>query len=40
VIGAIGVSGLPQRQDHGLIVSTLAGLLDRDAAALALPLEA
>lgn len=37
VIGAIGVSGLPQRQDHGLIIEVLAEHLGLDAKALALP---
>lgn len=37
VVGAIGVSGLPQRQDHGLVVDVLAKHLGLDAAALALP---
>lgn len=36
IIGAIGVSGLPQREDHGLIVAVLAEHLGLDAAALAL----
>lgn len=36
VIGAIGVSGLPQRRDHGVIVEVLAQHLGLDAAALAL----
>lgn len=37
VVGAIGVSGLPQRQDHGLIVDILAQHLELDPATLALP---
>ncbi|MGC4026797.1 MAG: heme-degrading domain-containing protein [Mesorhizobium sp.] len=40
VVGAIGVSGLPQRQDHAVIVDALATYLKLDAAALALPPEA
>lgn len=40
VVGAIGVSGLPQRGDHELIVSVVAGFLGKDGAALALPPEA
>ncbi len=36
VIGAIGVSGLPERDDHGLIVEVLAQHLGLDASALAL----
>lgn len=36
VIGAIGVSGLPQRQDHALAVDVLAEHLGLDAAKLAL----
>jgi uncharacterized protein (UPF0303 family) len=40
VIGAICVSGLPEREDHGLVVSVLADHLGLDAAALALPAEA
>jgi uncharacterized protein (UPF0303 family) len=40
VVGAIGVSGLPQRRDHGLIVEVLSGHLGLDVAELALPAEA
>jgi uncharacterized protein (UPF0303 family) len=29
-IGAVTVSGLPQRDDHCLVVSTLAAMLQRD----------
>lgn len=39
VIGAIGVSGLPQRQDHEVIVAALSAHLGKDAAKLALPAE-
>ena len=37
VIGVIAVSGLPERQDHEIIVATLCAYLGKDAAALALP---
>ena len=37
VIGVIAVSGLPEREDHGIIVEVLATYLGLDAAALALP---
>jgi uncharacterized protein (UPF0303 family) len=36
VIGAVTVSGLPQREDHSLIVEVLAEALGQDAKALAL----
>jgi uncharacterized protein (UPF0303 family) len=36
VIGVIAVSGLPEREDHGVIVEVLAGYLGLDAKALAL----
>uniref|UniRef100_UPI0038B94209 hypothetical protein n=1 Tax=Paraburkholderia agricolaris TaxID=2152888 RepID=UPI0038B94209 len=36
VIGSITVSGLAQREDHGLIVETLCALLGHDHATLAL----
>jgi uncharacterized protein (UPF0303 family) len=36
VIGAVCVSGLPQRQDHELLVEALCGVLGRDHRALAL----
>ena len=36
VIGSIGVSGLPQRDDHELVVEALCLALNRDYASLAL----
>jgi uncharacterized protein (UPF0303 family) len=36
VIGVITVSGLPQRQDHGIIVDALCDHLGRDRASMAL----
>lgn len=39
VVGAFAVSGLPQRDDHGLIVDVLAQRFGLDAASLALPLQ-
>jgi uncharacterized protein (UPF0303 family) len=36
VIGVIAVSGLPQRQDHGIIVDALCDHLGRDRASMAL----
>lgn len=39
VIGAIAISGLPQREDHALVVSVLCAHLGLDAEALALPSE-
>ncbi|MBI4047706.1 MAG: heme-degrading domain-containing protein [Devosia nanyangense] len=36
IIGAVVVSGLPERQDHAVVVAAIAGYLGRDAAALAL----
>ena len=35
-IGAVTVSGLPQREDHGLVVEVLAKMLGQDIADLAL----
>ncbi len=37
VIGAIAVSGLPERQDHGVIVAVLCDILGLDHGALMLP---
>jgi uncharacterized protein (UPF0303 family) len=37
VIGVIAVSGLPERDDHGVIVAALCDHLGKDAKALALP---
>ena len=37
VIGVIAVSGLPQRQDHGIIVDALCDHMGRDRATFALP---
>lgn len=39
VIGVIAVSGLPERDDHGVIVAALCEYLGKDARALALPVE-
>lgn len=36
VIGVIAVSGLPERDDHGVVVDALCGFLGKDAKALAL----
>jgi uncharacterized protein (UPF0303 family) len=36
-IGAVTLSGLPQREDHGLVVQALAELLGHNPAELALP---
>lgn len=38
-IGAVTVSGLPERQDHELVASTLARVLNIDYAEIALPEE-
>jgi uncharacterized protein (UPF0303 family) len=35
-IGAVSVSGLPQREDHGLVVAVLAGMLGQDTADITL----
>jgi uncharacterized protein (UPF0303 family) len=35
-VGTVTVSGVPQREDHGIVVEALAGLLGRDVAGLAL----
>ncbi|CAN7268447.1 heme-degrading domain-containing protein [Mesorhizobium sp. LjNodule214] len=40
VIGVIAVSGLPEREDHGVVVDALCNYLRIDAAELALPPEA
>ncbi len=37
VIGAVTVSGLPQREDHDLVTRTLAAFLGLDVKSLALP---
>jgi uncharacterized protein (UPF0303 family) len=37
IIGSVGVSGLPQRDDHELVVEGLCLTLGRDYASLALP---
>lgn len=39
IIGAITVSGLPQREDHNLVVEVLAAFLDQPLAGLALGAE-
>jgi uncharacterized protein (UPF0303 family) len=39
VIGVIAVSGLPERDDHGVIVAALCDHLGKDAKALALAAE-
>jgi uncharacterized protein (UPF0303 family) len=39
IVGSVTVSGLPQRQDHELVVETLCGMLDKDYAALKLGAE-
>lgn len=36
IVGSVTVSGLPQRDDHNLVVEALCGLLGRDFAALRL----
>jgi uncharacterized protein (UPF0303 family) len=39
VVGVIAVSGLPERQDHAVVVEALCDHLELDHAALALPAE-
>jgi uncharacterized protein (UPF0303 family) len=39
VIGAVVVSGLPERGDHGMVVDALCDFLGKDKAALSLPQE-
>ena len=39
VIGAVVVSGLPERGDHGMVVDALCDVLGQDKAALGLPQE-
>lgn len=36
IVGSVTVSGLPQRQDHELVVETLCGMLDKNYTALKL----
>lgn len=40
VVGAVTVSGVPQRQDHELVVAGIAAFLEVDAVGLALPVQA
>ncbi|TIU11449.1 MAG: hypothetical protein E5W49_28110, partial [Mesorhizobium sp.] len=40
VIGVIAVSGLPEREDHGVVVDALCSHLGVDGCELALPPEA
>jgi uncharacterized protein (UPF0303 family) len=40
VVGCVTVSGLPQRDDHNLVVEALCAILGRDYTALRLPPEA
>ncbi|TJW48227.1 MAG: hypothetical protein E5W83_03810, partial [Mesorhizobium sp.] len=40
VIGVVAVSGLPEREDHGVVVDALCAHLGIDAHKLALPPEA
>jgi uncharacterized protein (UPF0303 family) len=39
VVGSVTVSGLPQRDDHNLVVEALCAMLGRDFAALKLESE-
>lgn len=39
VVGTVAVSGLPERDDHGVIIEVLAAFLDQDIVELALPKE-
>jgi len=39
IVGAVTVSGLPQREDHNLVVEALCAITGRDNAALKLPPE-
>ena len=36
IVGSIAVSGLPEREDHGVIVEVLAEVLGKDINGLAL----
>ncbi len=40
VVGAVTVSGVPQREDHALVVAGIAAFLGVDAVDLALPVQA
>lgn len=39
VVGAVTVSGIPQREDHGFVVAGVAAFLGVDGAGIALPAE-
>jgi uncharacterized protein (UPF0303 family) len=39
-VGALGVSGLPEREDHGIVVDALCDILGIERASLALPAKA
>jgi uncharacterized protein (UPF0303 family) len=39
VVGTIAISGLPEREDHGVIIEVLAEVLGHDISELALPKE-